>query len=81
MSAVEENRGVTWSIKPLGTRVVNQMLQVVQARSNILKHEIYFHNFFTSYDLLSSLGEQNIRAVGAIREKRKAVACKSIQDV
>ena len=41
--------------QPFGARVVNQMLQVVQAHSNILKHEIYFNNFFTNYDLLSVL--------------------------
>ena len=54
------------------------MFQVVQAHSNILKHEIYFNNFLTSYVLLSSLGERNIRAVGTIRENRTAGASKSI---
>ena len=34
--------------QPLGTRAINQMLQAVEAHSNILKHEIYFVHFFTS---------------------------------
>ena len=62
--------------QPLGTRVVNQMLQVVQANSNILKYESYFDNFFTSYDIFSSLGGRNVRAVGSIRENRTARASK-----
>ena len=64
--------------QPFSTRLVNQMLQVAQANSNILIHEIYFDNFFTSYDFLSSLVERNKCAVGAIRENRTAAASKSM---
>ena len=51
---------------------------MVQAHSNIPKHEIYFENIFTSYHLLSSLGERNICAVGTLRENRTVGAFKSV---
>ena len=61
--------GIDLEHLPLDTRVVNQMLQVVQAHTNIIKHEIYFDNFFTRYDLLSSLGEREIYVVLEQSEK------------
>ena len=72
------DQGSDLEYQPLGTRVVNQMLQVVQAHSNILNQEISLTNFFTSYDLLSSFGERNVRAVGTIRDNRTSRSFKSI---
>ncbi|KAG8226269.1 hypothetical protein J437_LFUL004826 [Ladona fulva] len=52
---------------PLGTRVVNQMLSIVDDPSS---HVIYFDNFFTSFALLDKLRGKGIRATGTIRENR-----------
>ena len=52
---------------PLGTHVVMNMLQPVATKD---EHVVFFDNFFTSYDLLSELAHQNIRACGTIRENR-----------
>lgn len=54
-------------IAPLGTRVVNNLLTIV---SNPLQVEIFFDNFFTTYDLMKDLAERNIKAIGTIREHR-----------
>ena len=72
------NSGSDLEHQSLGTRVVNQKLQVFQAHSNLLKHKIYFDNFFTNYNLLSSFGEQNLRGVETIQENRSARASKSV---
>ena len=61
---------------PLGTRVVNDMMSVIQSCSAVTRHEVYFDNFFTSHALLKSLAEQNIKATGTIRENRTAGAAK-----
>jgi hypothetical protein len=37
---------------PLGSRVIHKMLSVIEGNS---KYEVYFDNFFTSYDLLNEL--------------------------
>lgn len=61
---------------PLGTRVVNDMMSVIQSCSAVTRHEVYFDNFFTSHALLKSLAERNIKATGTIRENRTAGAAK-----
>ena len=55
---------------PLGTRVVNDMMSTIETYSAFTKHEVYFDNFFTSYNLLQSLAEQNIKATGTVRDNR-----------
>jgi DNA excision repair protein ERCC-6 len=59
---------------PLGTRVINTMIDVVKCHSCVKDHEFFFDNFFTSYDLLSDLSQQDIRATGTVRENRTAGA-------
>lgn len=53
--------------EPLGTRVVKNMLSVVQKPS---QHVIFFDNFFSSHALFHYLSEMNIRACGTVRENR-----------
>ena len=48
---------------PLGEDVVTQLLAAI---TDLSKHEIYFDNFFTSYDLLKKLAESRIKTTGAI---------------
>jgi hypothetical protein len=52
---------------PLGHRVINKMTEVIEKPSN---HEIFFDNFFTSYDLLKDLKDKGIRATGAVQNNR-----------
>lgn len=52
---------------PLGTRVVQNLLTVVE---DPLSYEIYFDNFFTNLDLLCELYELGFRASGTIRADR-----------
>lgn len=51
----------------LGYRVVTSLLACI---TNPLIHEVYFDNFFSSYILLSSLRDMNIKATGTVRENR-----------
>lgn len=52
---------------PLGTRVVMKLIENI---GNPSGYTLYFDNFFTSIDLLKSLGEEGYRATGTIRENR-----------
>ena len=52
---------------PLGEGAVTQLLPTITDPS---KHEIYFDNFFTSYDLLKKLAESGIKVIGTIRSNR-----------
>ena len=63
---------------PLGTRVVNSMIDVIISNSDITCHQLYFDNFFTSYRLLSELSEKSVRATGTVRENRTANATKTL---
>ena len=55
--------------QPLGSQVVNTLLDAVE---DCRQHTVYFDNFFTSYDLLLSLKERNMRATGTVRDNRTA---------
>ena len=35
-----------------------------------MKHELFFDNFFTSYNLLADLAAKNVKAIGTVRENR-----------
>ena len=63
---------------PLGTRVVNDLVDVIISKSDITSHELYFDNFFTTYKLLSELSDKGVRATGTVRETRIANATKKI---
>lgn len=56
--------------EPLGTRVVNHMVNVIKVNSDVKYHQIFFDNFFTSYQLLRELSLQQVRATGTVREHR-----------
>jgi len=51
----------------LGHRVVTSLLSIV---TNPRCHEVFFDNFFTSYDLLAHLTTLDIKATGTVRENR-----------
>jgi hypothetical protein len=51
----------------LGYTVVTSLLSCLQDRAS---HEVFFDNFFTSYDLLVHLQETNVKARGTARENR-----------
>ena len=63
---------------PLGTRVINDLVDVIISKSDITCYELYFDNFFTSYKLLSELSDKGVRATGTVRETRIANATKKI---
>jgi len=52
---------------PLGSHVVNTMLQPITSNEN---HVVFFDNFFTSHRLLVELADRNIRACGTVRDNR-----------
>ncbi|KRZ51629.1 PiggyBac transposable element-derived protein 3 [Trichinella nativa] len=52
---------------PLSTRVISNMVDIIQENSNTTRHTLYFDNFFNSYDLLVMLSELKMRAIGTIR--------------
>ena len=63
-----KNRDVTQQEEfGLGHRVVTSLLQCLTKPDC---HEVYFDNFFTSYDLLVHLRNSNIKATGTVRENR-----------
>ena len=64
------------SVAPLGTRVVQGMVDVVREHSDPMKHELFFDNFFTSYNLLE---DQNVKAIGTVRENRTLGATKKMK--
>ena len=52
---VYKGKAATSSNEPLGTRVVNHMVEVVRENSYVAKHHFFFDNVFTSHNLLSDL--------------------------
>lgn len=60
---------------PLGSKVVLELLQYVEQPSD---HVVFFDNFFSSYDLLKTLREMNIRATGTVRVNRTKCPLSSI---
>ncbi|KRX94257.1 hypothetical protein T12_9623, partial [Trichinella patagoniensis] len=48
--------------EPLGMKVIEEMISVLERP---VKHELYFNNFFASYDLLGK-----ISATGTMRNSR-----------
>ena len=53
--------------KGLGFKVVTSLLSCLEDPSS---HEVFFDNFFTSYDLLVYLQDINVKASGTARENR-----------
>ena len=65
---------------PLGSRVVNKMVDVIKEHSDPINHEIYFESFFTRFDLLVNLADENLKAIGAVRESCTQGANKKLKD-
>ncbi|KRY84012.1 PiggyBac transposable element-derived protein 3, partial [Trichinella pseudospiralis] len=53
--------------EPLGMKVIEKMISVLERPE---KHELYFNNFFASYNLLEKLSGKMIRATGIMRNSR-----------
>ena len=64
------------SQSPLGTRVVNSMVNIVERHSEVHRHDLYFDNFCTSHQLLKELAEKSVRATCTIQENRTGGAAK-----
>ncbi|KAL3188738.1 hypothetical protein MRX96_022242 [Rhipicephalus microplus] len=63
---------------PLGTRVVSNMVSVLEAPEH---HEVYFDNFI-SHGLLTKLADKGIRATGDVRDTRTGgVPLKSLKNI
>jgi len=69
----------------LGKIVINTMVGIITENSDALNHELYFDNFFSSYELMCELAEKDVRATGTIREnrtggaKQKLIGSKELQ--
>lgn len=55
-------------IEPLGSRVMKVLLN--KPGTNPANHQVFFDNFFTTYDLLVDLRKLGYRATGTVRENR-----------
>ena len=63
----------------LGSRLANKMVNVIKEHSDPINHEICFDNFFTSYDLLVNLADENLKTIGNVRENRTQGANKKLK--
>ncbi|KRY88724.1 PiggyBac transposable element-derived protein 3 [Trichinella pseudospiralis] len=53
--------------EPLGMKIIEEMISVLERPE---EHELYFNNFFASYNLLEKLSGRMIRATGTMRNSR-----------
>ncbi|KRY04450.1 PiggyBac transposable element-derived protein 3, partial [Trichinella patagoniensis] len=53
--------------EPLGMKVIEEMISVLERAE---KHELYFNNFFASYNILEKVSGKMIRATGTMRNSR-----------
>ena len=58
---------------PLGSRVVKEKVDIIVEHTDPLKHELFFDNFFTSYNLLADIAAKNVKAIGTIRENNNEI--------
>ena len=75
---IYQGREVTQNSEPLGTRVVNHMINVVDNNSRKEYHHLFIDNFFTSYNLIESLADRDMKATGTVRENRSGGANKKL---
>lgn len=61
---------------PLGSRVINDLIDRVKPHTDLLRHTVFFDNFFSSHGLLMDLSSKQIKAVGTIRDNRTSGADK-----
>ena len=64
--------------QPLGTRVINNMVSIISSNSNVLYHQLYFDNVFSSCYLMNKLAGKSMRATGTIRKNRTEGANKQL---
>lgn len=62
--------------EPLGTRATYKMLEIINDPSS---YNIYFDNFFLSYNLFTSLKERSYRAMGTMWDNRNNVSIKEFR--
>lgn len=55
--------------EPLGARVITNLITVTP-NDQCDKHDLFFHNFFTSYGILCHLRDLQMKTTGTIRENR-----------
>ena len=55
---------------PLGSRVAMQKVGIIEQFSQPERQTLFFDDFFTSYDFLSTLSDINMKSIGTIRENR-----------
>ena len=67
--------------QPLGSRVINDLVDVVLENSSPSFHRFYFDNFFSSYGLLDQLRTREVLATGTIRENRTSGAAALMQKI
>ena len=63
---------------PLGTRIVKNMVNIIEQHSQPAKHVLFFDNFFTSNRLCADLTQRDIKFIETVRENRSAGACKTM---
>ena len=56
--------------QPLKAPVNNNEVFIISSNSNVLYHQLYFDNFFTSYYSITELAEKSMRATETIPEKK-----------
>ena len=64
--------------QPLGSCVINNMVDVITENFSALLHELYFDNFFTSYSLMSDIAKIDVQATGTIRETEQQAPIKRL---
>jgi len=47
----------------------------------LLKHELFFDNFFTSYNLIADLAAKDMKAIGTMRKNRTLGTSNTIKSV
>ena len=78
MNLIYRGKDPTAPSMPLGSRVVTRLLSIVEQNSQPSNHFIFFHNFFTSHQLLVELQQRGFKATGTIRCNRTNGASKNL---
>ncbi|XP_003368022.1 putative piggyBac transposable element-derived protein 1 [Trichinella spiralis] len=55
---------------PFSTRVISNIVDIIQEYSNTKRHTLYFDNFFNNYELLVKSSGLKMRAIGTTRPCR-----------
>ena len=65
--------------QPLGSCVINNMVNIITANSSALLYELYFDNFFTSYSLMSDLAKIESDWQGKRKQDSRHLSSKQFQ--